>query len=139
MTEFEIKKLRILINGIENTVAFKLFDESEDDPNKVMIEFELNNKQYRFMNDNYFSALIEVRKELENSNMQICCCGSAKNVYPSVMQLSMGTGSIAYKLYLGQKAKMIDTVNIFDYNKELEYVTIKEQKEFYDKWLKSLQ
>lgn len=81
---------------------------------------------------------MDLRRELEKNEIQIICNGAAKNVYPSRMQLSMGTGIKAYKMYIGKQAKMSDVVNIFDCDGELEFVKIEEQSNFYNEWLRSL-
>lgn len=54
------------------------------------------------------------------------------------MQLSMGYGEQAYKMYKGKPAKLTDVINIFDRDKDIDFVDIKRQKKFYDEWLKSL-
>lgn len=71
-------------------------------------------------------------------NIQIICNGAGKNVYPSGMQVSMGTGRAAYKLFLGQKASIADVVDIFDIDDSLEFVNISEQSDFYNTWVKSV-
>jgi hypothetical protein len=88
--------------------------------------------------ENFFSALLALRSELEKEKIQIVCNGSAKNVYPSRMQLSMGTGRKAYKLSIGQQAKNSNMVDIFDCDEELEFVDIDEQSKYYSEWLKSI-
>jgi hypothetical protein len=52
---------------------------------------------------------------------------------------SMGSGEQAYRLKLGFPAKIEDLVSIFDCDPKVNPVSVKEQLEFYDKWLKSLQ
>jgi hypothetical protein len=79
--------------------------------------------------------LIGLRRELEKKNIIIMCNGGAENVYPSAMQQSMGTGRVAYKLYLGQKAKMADVVDIFEYEENLKYANIDKQINFFKKWI----
>lgn len=50
----------------------------------------------------------------------------------------MGVGRLAYKLYLGSQTKMADLIDIFDCDEDLEFVSINEQVNFYEDWLKSL-
>ena len=54
------------------------------------------------------------------------------------MQLCMGYGDTAYKLYKGKQGNLADIINIFDQEKEIEFVDIKRQEKFYEEWLKSL-
>lgn len=79
-----------------------------------------------------------LRKKLEKKDIQIICNGAAKNIYPSTMQLSMGTGRVAYKLFIGERARQSHIVDIFDYDEDLQFVTIEEQHKYYLEWLKSI-
>lgn len=115
-----------------------LYDESPDDIDRVLIEMTIGDKTYRFMRDDYFSALQGLREELEAEGIQIMCNGAARNVYPSPMQQSMGSGNKAYKLVLGRSAKMADVVDIFECEDNLEYTSVDEQKQFYTEWLNSI-
>jgi hypothetical protein len=54
------------------------------------------------------------------------------------MQLAMGSGRRAYKLTYGQQARLKDVVDIFDYDRELNFVSISKQTDYYEKWLDSL-
>lgn len=87
--------------------------------------------------ENYFFALIKLRKELEPKGIKLLCLGCARNVYPSPMILDMGDAIRAYKLTLGKQAKMSDLVCIFDQCEPEDYATIEEQKAFYKAWVKS--
>ena len=87
--------------------------------------------------DNYFYALIKLRKELEPKGIKLLCLGCARNVFPSPMILDMGDAIRAYKLTMGKQAKMADLVCIFDPCKLEDYATIEEQEAFYEAWIKS--
>lgn len=115
-----------------------IWEEAPDDENYVMLELKLKNDCYTILQKNFFLALIELRKLLEKKNIQIYCNGAAKNVYPSNMQMSMGDGLHAYKIYLKKPAQKKDIVNIFDYDDKLEFVSINTQKRFYEKWINSI-
>lgn len=54
------------------------------------------------------------------------------------MQRSMGTERIVYKLYIGKYASSSDAVDIFDYDKDLEFTNIEEQYIYYIECLKSI-
>ncbi|EMY16367.1 hypothetical protein LEP1GSC043_3832 [Leptospira weilii str. Ecochallenge] len=82
----------------------------EDDSDYCEIKFILNDRKFHYKNENFFFALIDARKDLENLNIQICCYGAAKNIYPSSMALSMGYGIKAYMLNFGKQAKKSDAV-----------------------------
>jgi hypothetical protein len=85
-----------------------------------------------------FISLIEIRKVLEGRGLFILCLGSAINVYPSRMSRQMSKGLKAYKLKLGEPASPNDLVDIFDPAIEEEVGSISEQKDYFDKWIKSL-
>lgn len=88
--------------------------------------------------DNFFEALIEVRKELEKKEIKLLCKGCCRNVYPSAMLLGMGSGRKAYSLVIGQQAKLSSLVDIFELCPKDEYASIDEQYAFYIKWCDSI-
>jgi len=114
-----------------------VYEEAPDDKEKVLLEIYFNNRKISKKGDYLFSALLELRKALEEENFLIQCNGAARNVYPSPMQMSMG-GAKAYVLRYSQPAKLKDVINIFEKNDELVCVHIKEQERFYVDWLKSI-
>jgi pantothenate synthetase len=123
----------ILMDGKLN-----LYEEAPDDNEQVLIEIYFHNQKVCKMAENFFRALQALRHDLEKINVQIICNGAAKNVYPSPMQLSMGSCRTAYMLQLGHRARSSDIVDIFECMNSLECVNVKRQEEFYSRWLKSL-
>lgn len=105
----------------------------------VSIRLYFKDNMYIFSGENYFEALINLRLFLEKDELQIICNGFCETIYPSAMQLSMGTGRSAYKLHLGIQAKSENIVDIFDVEKNIKCVSVSEQVEFYQKWIVSLQ
>lgn len=133
----ERKKVKLIINEEKQIYTdLFLYDDAEDDT--VLLEIIVENQILRYKDDNFFSALLELRTELEKKNIQIICNGSAKNIYPSPMQVKMGTGRSAYKLFVGKQAQNIDVVDIFDCDEGLEFVNIEEQYNYYTEWIKSI-
>ena len=125
----------------ENTlIEGKLYlcEVAPDNIEQVLVEVCFDNQKISKMDNNFFEALQALREEFENRNIQIICNGAAKNVYPSPMQMTMGSGRTAYLLKLGQQAKSADIVDIFDCIDTLTFVSVKEQKIFYSDWIKSL-
>ncbi|EMJ65904.1 hypothetical protein LEP1GSC051_3185 [Leptospira sp. P2653] len=55
-----------------------------------------------------------LERKLETMNIQIYCNSEVRNIYPSNMQRSMGTGRTAYQLHLREQAKSKDVVDILD-------------------------
>lgn len=137
--DIEKKNIKLLI-GKESTIFedLVLYEEAPDDEDVVLIELNIDTQKISIKGENFFSALQELRGELEKKDIQIVCNGAAKNVYPSPMQMSMGSGRKAYRLFIGQQASNSDVVDIFDYEEGLDFVKIKEQSKYYAEWLKSV-
>lgn len=135
--EEKIIKLILQENKLTE-VLIELYEEAPDDEDMVMLKINLEQQERSYIGDSYFETLEKLRQDLEEKNIQIICNGSALNVYPSPMALSMGSGRLAYKLSIGKQALSEDLVDIFDCNETLNFVSILEQRNFYENWLKSL-
>ena len=128
--ENEVYTIPCFIEGNIRDVSVELFEDDlcrltfNDGKNKLFSEAE-----------NYWEALLELRKELESRNTKLFCQGCAKNVYPSRMILDMGDARKAYKLTLGHQALLKDLVFIFDPCDPDEYASIAEQETFYLAWI----
>ena len=120
------------------TVEMLLYEENPESNEEVLIELEGDNYKLKKSGDNFFSVLQEIRKELEQKNIQLMCNGAARNVYPSPMQMSMGSGRTAYLLKMMQTARIIDIVDIFECDDSLEFVGVDEQDAHYQDWFESL-
>ncbi len=116
-------------NGIQ-TVDLLIKDYSEDGEDSIILGIEINHNKYCGKGDNHFDALMELRRHLEKDNVQIMCNGSGRNVYPSAMQFDFGNTRKAYKMYLGNHARMADLVDIFDCEEDMAFVSIDEQMKF---------
>lgn len=137
--EKEVVQVQIMDSkGVHSIGEFTLYEESPRHEEMVLIELAYNEKKLSCESDNFFSALVKVRTELEAENLFIACNGAAENVYPSSMQLSMGSGRKAYKLTLGHQPRLVDVVDIFGQEKELTIAGIREQAKYYERWLASL-
>lgn len=130
-------KLKSNSNKVENAELY-LYDEDLDNNDYVKLELHYRNKTIQYSEENYFDALTNLRKKLEEDKIQILCKGANKNVYPSAMQLNMGTGRNAYILTMHKQAKLQDVVDIFEPSNINECTTIDEQKQYFDLWAESL-
>lgn len=133
----EIKTIKIINGDFNEELKIYLYDEDPDDIDLIKIEFTFQNDIYKSSSENYFTALKNLREILETKNLKLLCKGTSKNVHPSPMQLSMGTGRKAYQLSLKKQALLEDVVDIFEPSKEEEYSTVKEQFDFYNLWINS--
>ena len=109
--------------------------ENEED---VEIAVQLDNMEIVKRSDNFWEALLSVRRELELKEIRLLCKGCCKNVYPSAMMLSMGAGRREYVLNVGEQAKLESLVDIFDNCASDEYFSIAEQQNYYDEWCNSI-
>lgn len=122
----------VLEDGKISTSRLEIFYEN----NEASIEsFDINEK---FKARDYFSCLNLLREYLEKINCRILINGSRYDVYPSRMSLQMSNGLYAYKLVMGEQAHKDDLVNIFELAPQEKIVTIKEQREYFEKWVDSL-
>jgi hypothetical protein len=115
------------------------WDEAPGDSDQVLLHLEsggliLEAQEQR----GYFQALCSLRSQLEAGGRLIVCYGAVENVFPSPMIEAMGYGEKAYQLTLGKPALTQDLVSIFDFRDDLIPATVQKQREFYDKWLRSL-
>jgi hypothetical protein len=88
--------------------------------------------------NNFFECLCKVRLELEAIDYIILCQGATKDVYPSRMAAQMSNGLKAYKLTLGKQASLSDLVDIFAPAELTDISSVKDQKQYFEMWLKSL-
>ena len=89
--------------------------------------------------DDYFEAMCRIRERLEPTGLRPVCFGSSRNVYPSTMSRDSGSrGLKAYKLQLGRPARTRDLVGIFDADQTVEPVSVSEQMQFFEQWMRSV-
>jgi hypothetical protein len=137
--EIEKKIITLLDNKVNQIVAeLILYEEAPENEDMVLLEIVFGEKKFISEERDFFSALVSLRKELEQENLQIACNGAAKNVYPSPMQQTMGYGRKAYKLQVGYQATNENIVDIFGCDNDLDFVSLEEQSNFYTLWIKSV-
>lgn len=136
----EILEIKLKVNSGKIVVSkLYLYEEDPDNREYVKIELHYSNRIFECSAKNYFDALIKLREKLEQESIQILCRGANKNVYPSAMQLNMGTGRNAYMLIMHKRARQQDVVDIFEFSKIAECASIAEQKQFFNFWIESLE
>ena len=67
------RKIVKLIFNEEKQIYTDLFLYDDDEDDKVLLEIIVENHMLRYKDDNFFSALLELRNELEKKNIQIIC------------------------------------------------------------------
>ncbi|WP_138209301.1 hypothetical protein [Hathewaya histolytica] len=114
-----------------------LYDEHLDNKENVKLELHYCSSIIECSEENYFDALTKLRTGLEQDGIQILCKGANRNVYPSAMQLNMGTGRSAYILTIHKQATQRDVVDIFEPSNINECVSVAEQKQYFNLWIES--
>src|SRR5579864_287175 len=92
------------LDGARMDGTFFLSEDPSSDNVVLKLNFE-NNSIVRTAGD-FFEAMCEIRRELEKQAVVLECYGASKNVYPSGMSRSMGMGLKAYKMRIGEPARM---------------------------------
>ncbi|WZO98462.1 hypothetical protein EP7_000041 [Isosphaeraceae bacterium EP7] len=117
---------------------FLLWDEAPENAEQVRVRLHFRNEEIAREADEYFSALLLIRSDLEALGLIPRCYGASRNVFPSGMSRGMGVGDRAYKLTLGRQARTIDLVNLFDEGPDVDPVSIEAQELYFREWLRSL-
>ena len=129
----------VLGNDERMLSEFWLWEESPDNPDAVYLELHLPGRSLKATSEEgFFDALTLIREEIEPEGQRLVCYGCSKEVFPSPMARSMGSGEKAYRLRIGCPAKREDLVSIFDSGSDVNPATFSEQEQFYHEWLKSL-
>lgn len=120
------------IDGSDGTAILK---HSGDYP--FELEIDIDGKNYSYISSfDLFDGLGNLRKKLDIDGIRLMCNGAALNVYPSAMQRDMAQGEVCYWHEIGICNPK--TINIFESNVNIIYASIDEQKEYRDRWMKSI-
>ena len=84
--------------------------------------------------NNYFDALIGLRKELEPLGIKLLCFGARKDVWASGMQRDMAAGVMAYLLSAEGEGRKPEQ-SIFDFAPPESIGTVREQHAYADAWI----
>ncbi len=128
----------ISTNGASFCGEFILQEISPADENLVRLQLVVSGESFVADGESFFEALTAIRDSLEQKGLRPKCQGAREDVYPSPMILNMGLGEKAYRLTLGQQAKMADLVEIFEAAPETAPASVSDQEAYYRKWLNSL-
>jgi len=112
--------------------------ESGEAESPCVVELKFNERTISGKSEDFFDALIQVRKTLEKENVFLLVYGASKNVWPSAMARSMGAGLRAYKMTMGKQALKVDLVEVFASGTDVQPCTVAEQEKYKDEWFASL-
>ena len=132
-------KIHGVLGHTYHELPLLMWEEAPGNPDHVRLALELEGFNLIEQSElSYFRALSGLRARLEPQGWQLLCHGACENVYPSPMLESMGSGEKAYRLTLGVPAKTSDLVSIFASGADMRPTTVRQQEEFYQRWLASL-
>lgn len=85
--------------------------------------------------NNYFFAMLELRKKLEKENLKLCCWGAKKSVWPTGMEADMGTALRVRDRDSSSNNVELHAENIFASISPSEVATVEEQKAYIESLL----
>ncbi len=104
--------------------TYQIYDE-------FFTKLKIDNQVYECNAVDMYACLEYYRLLLEKQDTFILCYGSRIDTYPSGMLRDMSGGFRTYLLVWGELPTIV--VNLLDYSDE-KIGTVKEQKDYYDKW-----
>jgi hypothetical protein len=140
MTDPEFERVGLIQpDGGIIDAEFKLWEEDPSDRAKVRLSLLISAREITRSDNDFFSAMCSIRRELEKDRLLLNCYGASRDVYPSPLSQDMGSGWKAHKLQIGRPAREEDAVSIFDVGPDVIPALVDEQEEFYREWLNSLE
>jgi hypothetical protein len=125
----------LLIGGEDGEMA--TIEASSPGRDKCALTITYRGKTVQAESLDYFEALLEVRKLMEQDHLIPFCYGASLNVYPSGMSRDMSQGMVAYRMTLGRSTTREDLVRIFDAGADVIPAFVAQQKEYFDEWKNS--
>ena len=96
----------ILPSGDQLAAEFLVWESDPADVDQVKLALKYAGKQIVVSDDDFVAVLRRIRLQLEQDHMLLNCYGASRNVYSSPMSISMGAGWKAFRLKLGEQAKI---------------------------------
>jgi hypothetical protein len=90
---------------------------------------------YQARETDLFECLRTIRRELEPSDVRLCCNGARVDAWASGMARDMGGGKEAYILHMSRRAQPSDLVSIFDPAPVETVGTVDEQEAYAHRWM----
>ena len=117
-----------------SNAEFLVWDFEPDNSDWIRLGLRFEGREIVVSNENYFHAMQAIRLQLEKDELLLNCYGASRNVYPSPMSIDMGAGHKAYRLTIGEHAKISSLVSIFVSGEDVVLSNVAEQEQFYRDW-----
>jgi hypothetical protein len=117
-----------------SSAEFLVWEFDPDNTAWIRLGLRFNGREIVVGHEDYFHAMQKIRLELEKDGIYLNCYGASKNVYPSPMSIDMGAGHKAYRLIIGEHARISSLVSIFDSGNDVVLSTVAEQEQYYRDW-----
>lgn len=108
------------------------------DPSEFVVTVRWAGGEQKGRGFDAFVALAAVREQLEPLGLRPACYGACRNLVVSGMASQMGGGVKGYLVSLGRPSRTADLVGIFDSDPSVEPVSVADQDEFREAWMRSL-
>ncbi|TBN55544.1 hypothetical protein EYE40_15205 [Glaciihabitans arcticus] len=108
------------------------------EPEEYIVTVNVDGREWTATARDVFSALVEVRNQLDAQGILLGVEGSRLQSYPSGMMRDMGAGLSVLRLEMGRPSRREDFRDIFAEAPLDELATVADQKQFFDGWLNSL-
>jgi hypothetical protein len=99
------------------------------------VSVEIDGTEWSATEPDAFSALVEVRRELDARGILLGVEGAREQSYPSGMARDQGGGLSVYRMELGQRARRDDLRETFAPAGRLEVSTVVAQQAFFESWI----
>ncbi|HEY0395515.1 MAG TPA: hypothetical protein VGD01_13540 [Candidatus Elarobacter sp.] len=102
------------------------------------VELAYEDRVLTVCHDDYFSAMIELRRRLEREGLVPLINAARRDVWASGMAREMGAGLRAYVLVPGRRSNTTHLISIFEPASTEDVGTVDEQERFMHAWVTSL-
>jgi hypothetical protein len=120
-------------NGVVSTLNLRATDTESQSPDCCRLQIDGSETEYSSWN--FFYALLELRRGLEQDGIQLLCAGARVDLWPSHMGLDMGRGLKGYVNKIGEQAKRETLIGIFESSERQFVGSVQQQSDFHENWL----
>ncbi|ASA58214.1 hypothetical protein [Vibrio gazogenes] len=131
-------KIEVVIEDQNGIQQYTYVNISKSVPWKLVFPGGEGIESFEVEADDLFIACTRLREHLEQQYFKLLCNASRENLCVSSMSREMGGGRKGYIVQMGQPTSRDTLVDIFGYVDSHLVVSVEEQKQFHEKWMKSL-